>query len=252
MKVRAFRQVSPRHLLGTSLCLLLLGLTSTLAAPAPAERHRLYTTPDANATGGIEGRVAYPERPIEQILAIPSDAPQLAYQGVVDGADRRSFRFDGLPMRSYDLVVIYDDAFYEGLRLRRGESTLTDDDLAKIKAMIDKSEPFFTVKTIHRMEGTTGRGGLARGICTFLRDAKSGFALAKQDGKWEREDYRRTFKLVMLKDVGPGWQIVRTRDLYPVWSEPDRPMPRHAYRRELARIRVADRVKDVGELDLRE
>ena len=42
------------------------------------------------------------------------------------------------------------------------------------------------------------------------------------EGKSSRPDFRRTFKLVLLKDVGPGWQIARARDLYPVWVDPKR------------------------------
>ena len=56
---------------------------------------------------------------------------------------------------------------------------------------------------------------------------------------------------MLLKDVGPGWQIVRARDLYPVWVESRRrPLPEHHFSAALKQIRVADEVKDLGELDL--
>ena len=66
-----------------------------------------------------------------------------------------------------------------------------------------------------------------------------------------RSEFRRTFKLVMLKDVGPGWQIVRTRDLYPIWTPPAGARPSHHYSRDLSRIRVADRIKQLGPLQLK-
>ncbi|MBN1557475.1 MAG: hypothetical protein JW951_04945 [Lentisphaerae bacterium] len=224
----------------------LAGLAALLlAAPAPAASERLYTAPDASCPGGIRGRVARPDAPLEQVLAVPSDAPERVYAGRVDGADRRGFLFEGLPMRKYDLVLIYENRFFEGLDLHRGADTLTDADRAAIEAAVRESEPFFTRKTVHRLEGETGRGGEARCICTYLRDKGSSEGLFTK-----REDHRRTFKLVMLRQVGPGWQIVRARDLYPVYVPPPRGRPAHAYAEVLHGIRVTDYVKDLGEIQL--
>lgn len=228
--------------------LLLCGLNPGAGA---GERTRLYTEPDPASPGGIEGRVADPARPLLQVLAIPPDAPEQVYQAEITGADRQGFRFTGLPMRGYDLIVIYEDAFYEGLQLKRGESTLTEEDEAAIQASIQKSEPFFLKKFVHRLSGETGDGNQARCICTFLRDAKSEAYMDKEQaaisatGAW-----RRTFKLVLLKDVGPGWQIVRARDLYPVWVEPKKAGCPHRHAPALQRVRVADGVKNIGEVKL--
>lgn len=224
----------------------LILVSAACAAPAPPDRHRLYTTPDPAATGGIEGSVAYPSEAIEQVLAIPPDEPRWVYEGTVTGSDRRSFRFTGLPMRKYDLVVIYKNRFYEGLQLHREDNTLTKGDVAQITTTIQKCEPFFTAKIIHRLEGTTGRGNLARCICTFVREKKSETWLAEASGSGNR----RTFKIVMLKQVGPGWQIVRSRDLYPIWATPGISRPTHGYSRELSRVRVTDRVKKLSPLHL--
>lgn len=223
---------------------LALGLLAALAlAAAPAaraERDRLYSPADASSSGGIEGEIASPSSPILEILAVPPDEPRLVYRGTVTGSDRRSFRFDGLPMRKYDLVVIYDDRFFEGFDLNRGEDTLTTEDRAQINQTIQKAEPYFTVKTIHRLEGTTGRGNSARCVVTFLRDRSS----------TNGSDFRRAFKLVMLKQVGPGWQVVRTRDLYPTWTKPDKARPAHKYVPELSGIRVTDHINNIGKLNL--
>ena len=61
---------------------------------------------------------------------------------------------------------------------------------------------------------------------------------------------RRTFKLVWLKDVGPGWQVVQKRDLYPCWTNKQTCKPKHNYKTALSAIRVAGGIKDVGEIDL--
>jgi len=204
------------------------------------ERIRLYTMPDPANPGGLKGRIAHPELPIEQILAMPDVNPEELYAGEITGPKRDTFQFTGLPAGKYDLVVIYDSSFYEGLQLNRDTSTLTPDDRKNIEAAIQKSEPFFSKKVVHRVEGLTGRSSAARGICTYLRDK----------GSSERADFRRTYKLVILKDVGPGWQIVRARDLYPVWTDPRHALPPHHFSAALNQLRVADQMKDLGEIDL--
>jgi len=216
-----------------------------LASNAFAIVEGLYSDPDPASAGGISATVQYPELPIEKVVAVPADAPELAYAGKVFGEDRRSFRFEGLPMRRYDLLIVYEDRFYEGFALHRGDDTLTTEDRAGIERMIQASEPFFTHKIVHRLEGETGRGGAARCICTFLRAKGS---LEKLE--IERSEHRRTFKLVRLKQVGPGWQVVRARDLYPIYVEPERNHIDHHYSRAISRIRVTDKIKDLGRINL--
>lgn len=228
----------------------LLSCAMLCAAAEPLERTRLYTAPDAASPGGLKGHVAKPALPIEQILATPAADPEKVYQGEVSGPKRDVFQFKGLPVGKYDLVIIFENEFYEGLQLQREKSTLTPDDIAKINASIEKSEPYFPKKFVHRLEGETGRGNTARAICTYFRDKGSDLLLTQFEGGFNRPDFRRTFKLVLLKDVGPGWQITRARDLYPIWSAPKRPLPQHHFSAQLTSIRVADESKDLGELDL--
>ncbi len=232
-----------------SLLFALLLATTALAAEPP-ERTRLYTKPDPANTGGLKGRIAKPELPIEQILAMPAENPEELYAGEVTGTKRDTFQFTNLPIGKYDLIVIYDSAFYEGFQLDRDASTLTPDDLKKIDASIQKSEPFFPKKIIHRVEGQTGRASTARLVATFYRDKGSELLLQQFEGKSNRPDFRRTYKLVMLKDVGPGWQITRARDLYPVWVDPKHALPAHHSSAALRQFRVADQVKDLGDLDI--
>src|SRR4051812_37296932 len=144
-------------------------LAGAALAQNPPERTRLYTKPDPANSGGLKGQIPKMPLPIEEILALPAENPEEVYEGEVTGPKRDAFQFKGLPVGKYDLVVIYPDAFYEGLQLNRDASTLTPDDLKKIDGSIQKSEPFFTKKFIRRLEGETGRASGARGICTYYR-----------------------------------------------------------------------------------
>jgi hypothetical protein len=215
-----------------------------VAAPAP-ERIRLYTQPDPSASGGINGTIVTPAKPIEQILAMPPDEPTLVYQGEISGTDRRTFLFKNLPMARYNLFVIYKDEFYEGLELNPGPDTLTNLDRDKIKSIVSASDPFFTVKVFHRISGTTGRGNTARCLVTQYRDREA------LDAAYNAlKGFRRTFKLIWLKDVGPGWQVVQKRDLYPLTVDAAGLNPRHHYAAGLSKIRVTNSMKELGQIEL--
>ena len=116
---------------------------------------KLYTPPDPASGGGIEGRIAAPDKAIAGIFAMPQDDYKRVYRGDTDG-DGRAFHFAGLPPGKYDLVVLYPDGFYEGLTLSREADSLTAGDQKAIEAAIAKSTPFFDTKKIHRCEGVTG------------------------------------------------------------------------------------------------
>jgi hypothetical protein len=211
------------------------------------ERHRLYTETDSSSPAGLKGRIIKPAGPILQILAMPPDEPQLVYQGKITGADRQGFLFEGLPMAKYNLFVIYDDSFYEGCELCSTTNTLTKEDIRKIEYILTESDPYFTKKYFHRTEGVTGRGHFARTIVTMIRkEASSGTGKAPDASK----PVRMTFKLVWLKDVGPGWQVVQKRDLYPQWISMNHAIPTPHYSDVLSKIRVAGSIKDMGDLDL--
>ncbi len=218
-----------------------------LRAEPPKERHRLYTPPDPAASGGISGAITRPAKPILQILAMPPDEPELVYEGQVTGSNRQGFLFEHLPLAKYDLLVIYEREFYEGLELSYEPDTLTDKDRQSISYIVNASDPFFNKKVIHRVAGTTGRGNVARCVVTQYRD---GPGTVSADYEALKGVSRRTFKLIWLKDVGVGWQVVQKRDLYPVTVALDLLTPSHHFTKVLSRIRVTDHVKNLGELVL--
>ncbi len=211
------------------------------------ERHRLYTPVDPAAAGGITGTISKPAKPMVQILAMPPDEPELVYEGQITGSNRQGFLFENLPLGKYDLFVIYEREFYEGLELSFEPDTLTEKDRQSISSIVNASDPFFNKKVIHRVAGTTGRGNFARCVVTQYRDGPG-----TQSAEWVdlKGESRRTFKLIWLKDVGVGWQVVQKRDLYPVTVVMDLLTPKHHYAKVLAKIRVTDHVKNLGEIEL--
>jgi hypothetical protein len=225
---------------------ILAAMLPLAAAGQVATGKYLYTPLDPARPGGIVGRIAATGGPLVAAFAIPPDEPEKVYRAEV-AADGRAFAFRGLPANKYDLLLARSDRFHEGLTLTRGENTLTDADRAGIERIVTASEPFFDRKTLHRLEGETGRmTGTARGVWTFLRTRES---VGYFDGK-TYTDHRRSIKLVWLEDVGPGWQAARTREIFTVMVKPgtgEIPAFRHA---ALGRIRVTDGVKDVGTIEL--
>jgi len=248
---RCFQKIAAVILLGV-----VTALPSLDAAPVTnkniLERIRLYTTPDPSALGGIKGRIAYPRKPIEEILAMPPDEPKHVYKGQISGDDHQSFFFANLPMAKYNLFVIYEDEFYEGLRLSREPDTLTAKDREGIEDIVMKSDPFFNKKIIHRMEGTTGRGNFARCLVTQSRDQSAPGKVVQGEGfgvDMPKNLGRRTYKLIWLKHVGVGWQVAQKRDLYPVTVPLKELNPKHIYSEKLTDIRVTNKLKDLGEID---
>jgi hypothetical protein len=242
----------------TAAVLLVFVIAPALLIAAPVtdenikERTRLYTPTDPSATGGIKGRIANPAKPIEEILAMPPDEPKHVYKGQISGADKQSFFFGNLPMAKYNLFIIYEDEFYEGVQLSREPDTLTLKDREGIKKIVMASDPFFNKKVIHRMEGTTGRGNFARCLVTQSRDqsAPGKVVLGEGFGKdMPKHLGRRTYKLIWLKDVGVGWQVVQKRDLYPVTVPLKELNPKQNYSEKLSNIRVTNKIKDLGEID---
>ena len=204
----------------------------------------LYTASNPSLGGGIHGRALNAAGSLRAAFAVPPSDPKRVYRaGIVED---NSFYFSGLPVSRYDLFLLFDNAVYEGFTLTRGEDTLTAQDRKAIQSIVEQSEPFFNSKTLHRAAGKTGRmTGEARAVCTFLRTKPSLDYAAET-----YTDHRRAFKLVLFEDVGPGWQIVRTRELYSGFVKPSSIAVVFKRDERLSGIRVTDKVKDLGDIDL--
>jgi hypothetical protein len=207
----------------------------------------LYTAPDPAAEGGLHGRVIRPAKPLLNVFAQASDDWKRVYRGTLN-AEKNEFRFSGLPVGLYDLVILYDDCFYEGLSLMRDENTLTDKDLESIKGAIMKSTPFFNEKKIHRCEGTTGYAGKARCLLQEVRTRP----ITLQSAEVRSDIQVRSLKLVLPEDVGMGWSVVNTREFVrqEVAATDVKGLLPHHFVAELGNIRVIEKIKELGDLSL--
>ena len=145
----------------------------------------LYSKPDPSAGGGIKGVIAGAPSEILGVLAMPQKFPNISAMEDIEGGvsaknarninkdmtnqvylaglgSDNAFTFYGLPPGKYDLFVLCENCFYEGLLLTREEHTLSEADTRAIKTKITESNPFFNVKNQHRIEGQSGAYGKAR------------------------------------------------------------------------------------------
>lgn len=206
----------------------------------------LYTNPDLSLGGGIKGEILAPELIPLAVFALPPHEPKFVYKGILSGSDNRTFEFNGLPPAQYDLFIVFENEVYEGLTLSRFRNTLTDADRKSIEYIVNKSDPFFEKKVIHRVSGLTGRKtGMARAIVSMIR-----LGPTTDMAGHSYSAHKRNFKLFFLEDVGPGYQVARTRDVFSKFVETGKEVPKWGYRSYLSNIRVTDKVKDLGKIDL--
>jgi hypothetical protein len=212
---------------------------------------KLYTDSDPASGGGLQGEIIAPDQTIRAIFATPQEAWENVYRGEVLGEQGRSFRFTGLPIGKYDLVVVFENRFYEGLTLNRNgaeKPPLTTKDQTQIAETINKSTPFFDTKKIHRVEGYTGRAGQARCVLQDLRTRPT----TLQSGDVRGDIQIRSLKLALLEDVNIGWSLENTREFLrqEVAGSEFRGLLPHQYSPRLSNIRVIDSVKDLGKISL--
>ncbi|MDD4869878.1 MAG: hypothetical protein PHR77_04900 [Kiritimatiellae bacterium] len=213
----------------------------------------LYTAPDLSLGGGLKGEVVVPKGKVTDpkkivlgIFALPPHEPKFVYKGVLSGEDNRSFEFRGLPPALYDIFIAFENEVYEGLTLNRFKNSLTEADRKSIEYIINKSDKFFEMKVIHRMSGITGKKtGYARAIVSMIRIG----ATTDMAGH-SYTAHKRNYKLVFLEDVGPGYQVARTRDVFSRFIASSKDVPDWNYRPYLSGIRVTDTIKDLGIIDL--
>ena len=236
----------------------------------------LYTKPSAEAQGGIKGVLSSPPSEVLGVLAMYQRFPNVSSLDDVDGGNSaknarninkdmtnevylaslssdNSFSFYGLPPGKYDLFVLCENCFYEGLLLNREEHTLTDADTAAIKAKITESNPFFNVKTQHRIEGQTGSYGKARVLEQEVRT----LPVTLQSAEVLKHIQIRSIKLCLMESVGSSklgahWEMKKTREI--TRQEVGPPDTKGAipgfYCKALQGIRVSSSTKDIGSITL--
>lgn len=206
----------------------------------------LYTAPNPAETGGISGRLtgAAPGR-ILGVLAQPQDEWKRLYLGKLepDGA----FRFTGLPASKYDLIVLCEKAFYEGLTLQRdGKPVEIGGEVWQaLTVPLAKSNPFFETKHLHR---ATTIELSARGLLQEVRARP----VTLQSAEVRSDIQIRSLKLVLIEDVGAGWSLENTREFFrqEVGPKDVKGLLPGQFCEKLRGIRVTTAVKDLGTLEL--
>lgn len=237
---------------------------------------RLYTRPSEEAPGGIEGRIVDAPSKVLGVICMPQKFPNISSLKLVEGGSSRKnagnvntdmtnecylatltddnrFQFHGLPYGKYDLFILCENCFYEGLKLNREEESLTEADKAAIKAKLIESNPFFNVKNQHRIEGQTGQFGRARVLEQEVRT----LPVTDQAARVHRNIQIRSIKLCLLDSVGGArtgthWDVKKTREI--ARQELGPPETKGVipgfFRKDLQGIRVTGKVKDVGIISL--
>lgn len=259
MKMNPYRKgcrTERRRVVGIVFCLVFLAgamqITHAGKYSGIKTSSRLYTSRDASHTGGIQGSVTKTDGVLGHAIAISPDEPKRkCYLGRVSG---NTFRFDHLAPGKYDLLLFYADRFYEGVSLQRRseENSLTTQDREKIDHTLGKAVPFFNIKEIHRIAGNTGTAGKCRAVVTYLRTPEAGTTMVSGFSGDTFSGQLRSVRLVLFEDVGPGWQIALTREVLrlEVLGNDKKGVIPSTFHTKLNRIRVSDKVKDLGEIDL--
>ncbi|HNX36385.1 MAG TPA: hypothetical protein PKM57_17315 [Kiritimatiellia bacterium] len=236
----------------------------------------LYTKPDPNASGGIKGVIAEAPSEVLGVLAMPQKFPNISSMDDIDGGaaaknarninkdmtnqvylaglgSDNAFSFYGLPPGKYDLFVLCENCFYEGLLLSREEQTLTDADAKTIRAKITESNPFFNVKNQHRIEGQSGTFGKARVIEQEVRT----LPVTLQSAEVLKHIQIRSIKLCLMESVGTTklgthWEMKKTREItrQEVGPPDTKGLIPGYFCKTLQGIRVSTSLKDLGTIKL--
>lgn len=237
----------------------------------------LYSKTDPDAGGGIRGVLAEPPSEVLGVLAMPQKFPTISalsdLEGGASAKNARSvnsdmtnqvylaslgsdnaFSFSGLPPGKYDLFVLCENCFYEGLLLNREENTLKPDDVKSIKAKITESNPFFNVKNQHRIDGVTGSYGKARVIEQEVRT----LPVTLQSAEVLKHIQIRSIKLCLMESIGTTklgtqWEMKKTREItrQEVGPPDTKGVIPGFFCKALRGIRVSSSVKDLGSVSLK-
>lgn len=207
---------------------------------------RLYTPPDASAKGALRLKVVKPNGgAVLAAFALVQFETKYCYKASVSGD---TISFSGLPAGKYDLMILCENGFFEGLRLTRDEDTLTKEDRASIETALTKAVAFFDTKKIHRLAGTPGDDGKARCVLQEMRTKP----VTLQDASVRSDIQIRSLKMAELEDVGPAWQLTTTREIsrQEVAANERRGLLPQKFVPSLSGVRITDQERDLGQVDL--
>ena len=242
----ASTSIHERIVSGTALLAMLLCLSHAAA-------DLTYTKPNPKAKGGIVG-VIKTDQKLQAVIAVEPYTFKF-YKGAVQ-ADGRTFRFAGLEPGEYDLLIKTTGHLYEGLTL---DVPNEDDDPAvsrltakQLQAVCDdtakywfKTEDYFNVKKIIRFESD---GKRARMFVMQVRTKQ-----VVDPAGTPIDAHIRRFDFVDMVKTKKVWQVLKSRHLL------RQEVPRKSkdiklkttYSPALGQFLVGEKVKDLGEIDLK-
>jgi hypothetical protein len=207
-----------------------------------AQTTTLYTKPVAGAAGGISGRV---DQPVSHAIALNRDRVQCFRAELSDGG--KVFRFPGLPVGKYDVVLITKgDVIYEGLELGGDADKLSSAPKKNLELRVTKSDTFFNKAKIHRL-GLIEDGTKVLALIERVRDK----LILKQSGEQLKSNLRRIEVADFVK-AADDWTLTESRHLFREEAPLGEGMGfcKHRLLPELGNVRVIDAVKDLGAIGL--
>ena len=220
--------------LGIALILLLFAISHAFA-----QAGRIYTVPDATATGSLSGRAS---EPLTHAVAVEHDRLRV-FRGALDDGGR-AFRFEHLPIGKYDLVLFAQSGtVYEGLALGTPPN-LPAPSAKNLQQRIDLADSFFNRAQVHRI----GLSADGETLLAFVERYRANDVL-KQSGEALGQMVRR-FEVIELARAEDDWQMTSSRHIYRE-GEPVDPQFRKAVNLPaLGNLRVIKDPKDLGEITL--
>jgi hypothetical protein len=222
---------NPSRFLLTLMVATLPFLTSSIAR-AKGDPGRIYTAPDAAATGGIEGHSPVP---VTHALALDHERVHV-YRGKLSEGGK-TFTFSNLPVGKYDIVLVDEGKIiWEGVNLGEPLPPLSEKSSANLKQRIAVADAFFNSHLVHRL-GLLGDHSYA--FVERLRDRDTltqGGAIMGNVSRLE---------IIEFQQADDDWQMTETRHIYRE-EEPKKagaPFMKHFYVSDLGNIRVVDTVK---------
>ena len=202
---------------------------------------RIYTKPRPGDNGSISGRVD--GGALTHAIAVERDRTRVFLAELADQG--KSFRFSGLPVGRYDLVLITTDGrVCEGLNIGEPKPGLSAASCKYLEDRVAKADTFFNRYQINRIGFAGDRAFL---FVERLRDR----TILRQSGE-NLGAYLRRFEIIEMEEATDDWQMIGTRHLYRE-ETPDRDnvsFSRHHNLPALGGLRVADSARDAGLIHL--
>jgi hypothetical protein len=202
---------------------------------------RIYTQPQAGDSGAITGRVD--GGTLTHAIAVERDRTRVFLAQLADQGT--SFRFSGLPVGRYDIVLVTADGrVCEGLNIGDLKPDLPAASRKFLEERVTKADSFFNRFQIHRIGFSGDRAFL---FVERLRDR----TILRQSGE-NLGAYLRRFEIIEMQEATDDWQMIGTRHLYreetPIRDQVS--FSQHHNLPALGGLRVADSARDAGLIHL--